>query len=432
MANNILKVTRSNEIKNDLDQAILWLYNIDFEAGNLIMVNYRTIENKIDSVLALGLKTGRGKDSFKVISATKNNLVWGVFYDPNDVPDVSTLSHEEDFLYHDPRTDTWFIIHNNEDKERIFVEISNIPQTFINLADGTIWVSNEDKRVARINDLVNTYSKEEIDRWIEYARNNPKYVEFENLTTEQINQLKGEKGDQGDKGEHGDQGIQGERGIQGYNGTIDNFVVLSQAEYDALDYVDPNKFYFTYEEDEQTPTGDFYAYVLEHILHIYATASNHILEINSNYTNYDTHILELIQSTTVTPTPIFDPFGGTYDGVQTVVITCPEEDAIIKYTLDRTEPNESSETYNGPLTLDQSTVIKAYAYKPGLLRSRIVEEIYTLRFSETVADPICDYDSGVYDEPFPVTISCSTPDSIIRYTLDGTEPNESSTIYLTP
>ena len=269
--NSIMRISRCNEIKNDLDQAVLWLNNLQFEAGYFIMVNYYVDGpgSDIDAVLALGLKSGVGKNCYKVISTTKRGLIWGVFYDPNDLPDVSSLDHEEDFLYHDPKTDTWFLI-NNKNGIRTFTEISDIPQTFINLADGTIWVSNENRRVARINDLADSYNKEEIDKRIEYARNNPKYIKFENLTTDQKEQIKGDKGEQGDKGEHGDQGIQGERGIRGYNGTIENFVVLSQADYDALEYVDPYKFYFTYEEDEQPPHEDFYAYVLDYMLYIYA------------------------------------------------------------------------------------------------------------------------------------------------------------------
>ena len=183
---SIMRISRSNEIKNDLDQAILWLNNLHFEAGYLVMVNYRVAGpgSDIDAVLALGLKSGTGKNYYKVISTTKRGLIWGVFYDPNDLPDVSSLDHEEDFLYHDPKTDTWFLI-NSKNGIRTFTEISDIPQTFINLADGTIWVSNENRRVARVNDLADSYNKEEIDKRIEYARNNPKYIKFENLTTDQ-------------------------------------------------------------------------------------------------------------------------------------------------------------------------------------------------------------------------------------------------------
>ena len=37
------------------------------------------------------------------------------------------------------------------------------------------------------------------------------------------------------------------RGPRGFNGSLDNFVVMSEAEYERLKVKDPNKFYFTYE-----------------------------------------------------------------------------------------------------------------------------------------------------------------------------------------
>lgn len=426
-----MRISRSNEIKNDLDQAILWLNNFYFEAGSLIMVSYYTNGpgSIVDAVLALGLRSGTGKDYYKVISTTKKILIWGVYYDPNDIPDVSSLDHEEDFLYHDSRLDSWFLI-NCKNNQRVFTEISDIPQTFINLADGTVWVSNENKRVARINDIASYYSKEEIDRQLEYISNFPRYVEFENLTTEQKEQIRGEKGEQGDKGEKGDQGLQGERGIRGYNGTIENFVVLSQADYDALDYVDPYKFYFTYEEDEQNPQGDFYAYVLKHILYIYATESNHTLEIDSEYASENNNTVSIAASSSIVSSPIFHPIEGTYNGSQTITITCPTEGASIYYTRDRSIPDLNSLLYEHAITLDNSAVIKARAYKQGLLWSKIVEATYDLLFTDTVSDPIFDKADGVYPEPFYVNITCPTEGASIKYTLDGTEPNESSSIYL--
>jgi hypothetical protein len=427
---SIMRISRCNEIKNNLDQAILWLYSLDFEAGNLIMVNYRTVENKIDAVLALGLKTGKGKDSFKVISVTKNVLIWGVYFSPDDIPDVSQLDHEEDFLYHDPVLNIWFLI-NSKNGIRTFNELPNIPQTFINLADGTIWVSNENRKVKRINDIADLYSNEEIDRKIEYARNNPKYVKFEDLTTEQKEQIRGETGKQGDKGEQGKQGLQGEQGIRGYNGSIENFVVLSQEDYDALTYVDPYKFYFTY-EDGESPSEDFYAYVVDNVLNIYATISNKTLNLDSEHSSLNGNILEISSTSYSIPTPYFSPIEGTYDGNITVSILCADPDAIIKYTVDRSLPNQNSLTYNGPLSLDSSTTIKAIATKSGFVNSSIAEATYNLIYQETVSNPVFDYESGIYSDPFYVSLYCLTDGATIRYTLDSTEPNETSEIYLAP
>lgn len=58
--------------------------------------------------------------------------------------------------------------------------------------------------------------------------------------------------------------LRGPRGPQGFNGSVDNFVVLSETEYSRLRVKDPNKFYYVYEgsdsvgyiEDGVFITGD--------------------------------------------------------------------------------------------------------------------------------------------------------------------------------
>lgn len=70
----------------------------------------------------------------------------------------------------------------------------------------------------------------------------------------------------------GDKGDKGDRGPQGFDGSIDNFVVLTEYEYSRLTEIDPNKFYFTYEgegptpPEPPTPTGDVYIDVENHII----------------------------------------------------------------------------------------------------------------------------------------------------------------------
>jgi hypothetical protein len=182
---SIMRISRCTEIKNDRDQAILWLDNLTFESGYIIMVSYYSVNPDnperrfIDSILALGLKSGVGRDCYKVISVTKPRLIWGVCYMPNEIPDVSALVHGEEYLYHDPVTENWSLI-SCEDGSRKFTQISDYPQTLINLEDGTIWVSNENRRVRRLNDLADLYSREEIDRLLEYYEGTTNYNDLIN------------------------------------------------------------------------------------------------------------------------------------------------------------------------------------------------------------------------------------------------------------
>jgi hypothetical protein len=50
----------------------------------------------------------------------------------------------------------------------------------------------------------------------------------------------------------------------------------------------------------------------------------------------------------------------------------------------------------------------------------------------TVSTPIFSPESGVYQEPIDVAISCSTDDVQIYYTLDGNDPDESASVYIEP
>jgi hypothetical protein len=51
---------------------------------------------------------------------------------------------------------------------------------------------------------------------------------------------------------------------------------------------------------------------------------------------------------------------------------------------------------------------------------------------EQAATPTFNPPAGVYANPISVTISSTTPGATIRYTTDGTEPNETSTLYSAP
>lgn len=65
------------------------------------------------------------------------------------------------------------------------------------------------------------------------------------------------------------------RGPRGFNGSVDNFVVLSETEYERLSVKDPNKFYYTYDGTE-TP-----GYIENGILIIGDVVENHILITNA-------------------------------------------------------------------------------------------------------------------------------------------------------
>src|SRR5688572_877171 len=65
-------------------------------------------------------------------------------------------------------------------------------------------------------------------------------------------------------------------------------------------------------------------------------------------------------------TVLFSPGAGTFVGSETVTLRAPAE-ADIHYTLDGSLPTVTSPIYKGPLTLDSSTRLRAFAIIPGAL-----------------------------------------------------------------
>lgn len=76
-------------------------------------------------------------------------------------------------------------------------------------------------------------------------------------------------------------------------------------------------------------------------------------------------------------TPKFSPDGGVFQTPQAVTISSDTLGAAIYYTLDGTDPSETSTLYAAPIVVSESTTIKAIAYKEGLDASSIVTATYT-------------------------------------------------------
>ena len=121
----------------------------------------------------------------------------------------------------------------------------------------------------------------------------------------------------------------------------------------------------------------------------------------------------------------FDPPEGEYFVPQEVTISCTTPGATIRFTTDGTDPTEGSPEYTGPITVAETNTIKAKGFKVGMNPSLTSTATYSFRIADLAFDP----PEGTYTSAQSVTISCETPNAIIRYTIDGVEPTESSTEY---
>jgi hypothetical protein len=127
-----------------------------------------------------------------------------------------------------------------------------------------------------------------------------------------------------------------------------------------------------------------------------------------------------------TAAPVLTPPSGTrFTDSMDVVITCATDDAVIRYTLDGSEPVETNATYTAPVTLSESALIWVKSFKAGHVAAQAMAS-----YVRCVADPLFTPADGTGStNELTVSITCATSNSVIRYTLDGTEPTENSTEY---
>lgn len=88
----------------------------------------------------------------------------------------------------------------------------------------------------------------------------------------------------------------------------------------------------------------------------------------------------------VAATPTFSPVAGTYMSEQSVTISCETANAAIYYTLDGSDPTENSTLYSAPITVSETTTIKAIAIASGYDNSTIAEATYTINEVITIAE----------------------------------------------
>jgi len=79
-------------------------------------------------------------------------------------------------------------------------------------------------------------------------------------------------------------------------------------------------------------------------------------------------------------TPVFDPPGGIYCTQQLIDITTDTSEAVIRYTLDGTDPDPAGIIFTGPIVipLNSTYTFKARAFKAGYDPSEIATATYTI------------------------------------------------------
>jgi len=129
--------------------------------------------------------------------------------------------------------------------------------------------------------------------------------------------------------------------------------------------------------------------------------------------------------------PTFSPSGGTYGSTQTVTISSATPGTSITYTVDGSTPTILSTAYSTPISVSSSETVNALAVKTGYANSSIGTATYIVGGSQ-VATATFSPIAGSYPGSQMVTVSSLTAGATFYYTLDGSTPTTSSTLYTGP
>ncbi|MDR9419740.1 chitobiase/beta-hexosaminidase C-terminal domain-containing protein [Gracilimonas sp.] len=111
-----------------------------------------------------------------------------------------------------------------------------------------------------------------------------------------------------------------------------------------------------------------------------------------------------IESTTQTAPVTFSPDASeSYVNSVTVSLSSPSADATIYYTLDGTDPDESSTEYTQALELTESATIRAVAKSAELEMSPVNERTYTVEIQTTETSSLATIRDGNNDENYTYT-----------------------------
>ena len=138
----------------------------------------------------------------------------------------------------------------------------------------------------------------------------------------------------------------------------------------------------------------------------------------------------LLSGSTQAATPSISPASKSFTGSLQVTISDTTTGATIYYTTDGSTPTTASTQYTSPFNVTTTTTVNAIAAGTGLLASPVASVTYTLQ--SQVSIPTFNPPPGYYTAAQSVTISTTTSNCTIYYTLDGTTPTKNSTKYTGP
>lgn len=141
--NTTILLSRDILIESSYDVAIIKLNEFSHVPGQPVTVRYYDNQHNINSILAIGVLDGPGKDNYVIVSNGAIEPVTGV-YDTR-IPDVSSLVNNEVYVCYNPEDNKpSYCTIGNDNKTKVFTRITE-DKTFYSALDGFFWYVTGDK-----------------------------------------------------------------------------------------------------------------------------------------------------------------------------------------------------------------------------------------------------------------------------------------------
>ncbi len=172
-----------------------------------------------------------------------------------------------------------------------------------------------------------------------------------------------------------------------------------------------SKIYYTIDGSEPTTASTLY----EGTLTMKGSCTIKAIATYENFNNSSVAVLNYYATDYTCGVPTFSREGNLVS-----IASAPAEGTTIYYTTDGTTPTTASSVFTEPIEVEQNITIKALATNDKLFTSDVAD--YEVNWFK-VETPVIAFD-GIF-----ATITCSTPNSRIYYTLDGSSPTAESLYY---
>jgi beta-glucanase (GH16 family) len=134
--------------------------------------------------------------------------------------------------------------------------------------------------------------------------------------------------------------------------------------------------------------------------------------------------------TPIVATPVFFPPAGTYSDAQSITISDSTEKTTIHYTSNGQTPTAKSAKYSSPIDVKDAETVKAIAVTGAGAVSEVGSAAYTI--TEGVTAPPVFSTRPALNGAVIASLSTTSSGATIYYTLDGSTPTTSSTVYEAP